>query len=506
VFIFGFNYCVDTSFLEVINRKNKTFITGGDKNYLPLVEILYDSIKNYLTESDFIVYTFNCDYEIKGVETRRINLPVIPSRPQGKYPNLAWNDNSLYWGKYYATIDALKDYDFVSWIDGDAFATEYINEIWNYTDFCSKHVQPLFMHYFFKDIATWKDDHGVRIEGKFGAEAAYNFGTKRNPYMKIAAAGLYLAHKNHTQFFKDCIDMWYKSMKMDCYVYCDRNAYSEERLTNVYTWMKKTNGFLPITWVNRDNKPGEDYWFRDEKIYCFLQKQTDVIFNIDTRNPLMIHQFPNPKDMTNMYSAYKQTPDKIMFVAHPDDELLFGGIALLEEQNWKVVCLTNQNNDTRRFEFGKSMRDLAVPLFKMYDLKDDINTPLDNQRLEEIIKNEMNSQKWTKVVTHNNIGEYGHPHHKQVHDTVRKILNNDDMLWVFDKDETYNNQTIVKEKTDIFLNRYKSQKDILNQIKGQYDGWFKDKFMNSNYIEHGVIKPFNKSSYKEDQFIHCFNK
>lgn len=489
-----------------MGKFNKVFITGGDLKYMPLIEILVESIKDKLTQSDLLIYTFNCDYKIDGFETRRINIPIVPTRPQGKYINLAWNDNSMYWAKYFATIDALKDYEFVSWIDGDAFATEYINEIWNYTDFCSTHIQPLFMAYFFNDVATWRDDCGLRLEGKYGGEAAWLFGTKRNPNNRILAAGLYLAHQNHTSFFKECIDLWYKSMKMDCYVYCDRNAFSEERLTNVYTWYKKTSGFLPITWVNRDNKQGEDYYFEDEKINCFIQKQTDVIFNIDTKHPLMIHQFPNVKDMNNMYSAYKQTPDKIMFVAHPDDELLFGGVALLEEQNWKVVCLTNKSNETRKFEFEKSMRDSAVPVFKIYDLKDDINKPLDEQRLGEIIKAELGDKKWTKVVTHNNVGEYGHPHHKQLHDKVKQVLNNDDLLWVFDKDVSYLNPEIIKEKINIFQNRYKTQKDILDQIRYQQGAWFKDRFTDSNYIDHGVIRKFNESSFIEDSFIHCFNK
>jgi LmbE family N-acetylglucosaminyl deacetylase len=196
----------------------------------------------------------------------------------------------------------------------------------------------------------------------------------------------------------------------------------------------------------------------------------------------------------------------LIIVAHPDDELLFGGSALLEEQNWKVVCLTNKSNETRKFEFEKSMRDLAVPIFKMYDLKDDINSPLDTQRLEEIIRGELGNKNWSKVVTHNNIGEYGHPHHKQVHDTVKNILGNDNLLWVFDKDKTYVNENIVKEKTDIFFNRYKTQKDILNQIRYQQGTWFKDKFEDSNYIDNGIIRKFDESTYKGDTFVHCFNK
>lgn len=485
---------------------NKTFITGGDINYLPLIEVLVESIKEYLTKSDLIVYTFNCDYKIEGVETRRLNLPInnFPNQSNKKYINLAWKDNSLYWAKYYATLDAFKDYEFVSWIDGDAFATEYINEIWDYTDYCKSNNQPLFMTYFGTDVNTWNHNFGLKLEGGYGAEAAYIFGAERNPNNKIIATGLYLSHISHRVFFEECINLWYESMKTDCWVYCDDNAYSEERLTNVYTWMSKTKGFLPITWINYLNEE-KNYYFND-KIRSFLNKETDVIYNSDTKHPLMIHQFPNKKDMMNMYNAYKQTPDKIMFVAHPDDELIFGGLSLLEENNWKVVCLTNKNNNIRRREFEKSMRDFSVPVFEIYDLEDDINKELNNDELTKIISNELNKQKWSKVVTHNNIGEYGHPHHKQIHDKVKEILNDDELLWVFDKDENYNNYDHIREKTNIFFNRYESQKGIFEQLKNMDGSWFIDKFKNTNYIEHGIIKQYNNSSYKNDKFIHCFNK
>ena len=112
----------------------------------------------YLTESDFIVYTFNCDYKIEGVETRRINLPPLHFPNQTQYINLAWKDNSLYWAKYYATLNAFKDYEYVSWLDGDAFVTEHINEIWDYTENCKNSPQPLFMHYWHSDRSTWKYD------------------------------------------------------------------------------------------------------------------------------------------------------------------------------------------------------------------------------------------------------------------------------------------------------------------------------------------------------------
>ena len=44
--------------------------------------------------------------------------------------------------------------------------------------------------------------------------------------------------------------------------------------------------------------------------------------------------------------------DKIMIVAHPDDEALFGGAELLSHSDeYKVVVLDEYHNDIRRREF-----------------------------------------------------------------------------------------------------------------------------------------------------------
>ena len=42
--------------------------------------------------------------------------------------------------------------------------------------------------------------------------------------------------------------------------------------------------------------------------------------------------------------------DSVMFVAHPDDETIWGGSHLLKK-HYLVVCLTNGNNKVRRKEF-----------------------------------------------------------------------------------------------------------------------------------------------------------
>tara|TARA_R110000803_G_C11960441_1_gene318647 strand:+ start:42 stop:1559 length:1518 start_codon:yes stop_codon:yes gene_type:complete len=482
---------------------NKVFITGGNSSYLPLIEVLIKSIKPHLVQSDFIVYTFDCDYEIEGIETRRINLPIFKFPPQSTYFNLAWKDNKLYWAKYYATLDAFKDYEYVSWLDGDAFVTEHINEIWSHSEQCKKTPQPLFMHYWHSDVANWVLTHGgLKIDGKYGSEGSFIFDTPRNPNNKLLAAGIYIAHSSHIQFFKDCLDLWFESHHKDCYMFVDDNGYSEERLANVLTWKNNTYGFLPITWLNYWNDQKETY-FKDNKFTSFLKKETDVMVNTDTKNVLMVHGPKDAEDLNNMYKAFCTKPTKLMIVAHPDDELIFGGSVLIEDNSWRVICLTNKRDDKRRGGFEKVMRDLAIPEFEVYDLEDNLNVNLNDQELTGILNKEIHSQNWEKIATHNSIGEYGHTHHHQIHNKVKELLNNSSKFWVFDKDISYNNPQVTSKKEQIFNNRYKSQGDILNQIKTMRGDWFKDKDMTTNYIENGVIKPYNESTYKNDNFIHC---
>lgn len=70
--------------------------------------------------------------------------------------------------------------------------------------------------------------------------------------------------------------------------------------------------------------------------------------------------------------------DSVMFVAHPDDETIWGGSHLLKK-HYLVVCLTNGNNKTRKKEFMNVMK-----------------------------------------ATHNPDGEYGHIHHQMTSYIVRK--------------------------------------------------------------------------------------
>ncbi len=114
---------------------------------------------------------------------------------------------------------------------------------------------------------------------------------------------------------------------------------------------------------------------------------------------------------------------KLMFVAHPDDELLWGGKHLLEG-GYLVVCLTRGDDSVRRAEFeqavafagGKSLI-LSYP-DKIWKWRADWR--FWQEQIEADVSAILQYQDWELVASHNAQGEYGHQHHKMTHEIVKK--------------------------------------------------------------------------------------
>jgi hypothetical protein len=120
--------------------------------------------------------------------------------------------------------------------------------------------------------------------------------------------------------------------------------------------------------------------------------------------------------------------NKLMVVAHPDDELLFGGLAILREPGWKVICLTNGYKAKRTLAFMDAMGSIDnVWAYEIWDHSDQwFGTKL-HKKIESNIQEELGSRDYLKIVTHNINGEYGHRQHalisKLLHKLVKKNLN-----------------------------------------------------------------------------------
>lgn len=488
--------------LNLLSRDKFVWITGGNEFYLGMIKVLAESLLQY-SEHKLIVYGFNCEPNINlpNVINRRIDFPNKIQHPSGDEPDQINKDYSLYFGKFLASIESLKEeYTKFAWLDGDAFVTEKIdnsillsNDINHY---------PKFMTYFHPDINFWREYKNIKLTSKYGRELAGIKNIKPNPYNKILATGFYFYDNSCKEFFEKCLE-WDKGLNnLSVKVWVDNNAFSEERVANNIFWEDKINVNLPITW-NNYYSPEEDIKL-DNKYIPYLKEGFDVMFNKFTNDVYFIHG-PDPSVKTKgekiLNRAYKQySTTKLMIVAHPDDELIFGGGELIKHgSEYKVICLTCGYDDIRKSEFKEVMENLNIIDYEIWDYPDTLKfgTEWDITQFSNLI----NSKKWEKIVTHNSIGEYGHPQHKEVFDIVKSIT---DDFYVFGKSPKKLPTDILNTKQNL-LSLYKSEQPIISQLLEKNGDWFKSNNDSTNYIEYESIK---KYSTKNDttKFVACYEK
>ena len=477
--------------------KKFVWITGGDQNYLLMIEVLAKSLLKY-SKYKLIVYGFNCDSNINlpNVINKRINyFPKHLKELNSKEPDLINKDYSVYFAKYLANLDSLNEnFDKFAWIDGDAFVTEHIDKSLKYLNKLEDY--PLFMKYFHNNISNWKIHNNIRLEGEYGSEltGVYNH-IPRNPNNKIIATGFYFYDANSKDFFNKCLSWNHYLNSYNIKIYVDDNAFSEERVANCILWEENKTLDLPITWNNY-------YSSKDETLVnsYFLKQGFDVMYDKNTLEPYFVHG-PDPSILTKSSTVLNRafndyTSTKLMIVAHPDDEIIFGGTELIKYgSEYKVLCLTNKSNKIRSKEFEKVMKELNINSWEILDYEDTL-MPTQNFDLKDII----NCKDWKKIVTHNPIGEYGHPQHKLAFDAVKNETHN---FYIFNKSSKKINQNHLDTKNQL-LTLYKSEQEMFNQIKTKNGDWFKSN-SDTNYIEYESIVKYDANK-DITPYIACYDK
>lgn len=166
--------------------------------------------------------------------------------------------------------------------------------------------------------------------------------------------------------------------------------------------------------------------------------------------------------------------NKVMFIAHPDDEIVsMGNFFFNNLDGLLVVCMTNGGNKTRLKEFSSLMNDLNVQ-YQMWNFKDGLYVKWNEKKvlkkIESIISHK---QEWEMVVSHNQDGDYGHFQHKEVNRLVKSIYRGANLYVPVKKEILISDKYQLKveeadAKIKIFNKYYPSQQHILDSLKNYF--------------------------------------
>ena len=173
-------------------------------------------------------------------------------------------------------------------------------------------------------------------------------------------------------------------------------------------------------------------------------------------------------------TSLKKKFNKLMIIAHPDDELIFGGAELIKNKGYKVICVTNQDDTKRLKEFVGLMKKLNVA-YEILNHPDNMNYKNVKKPYYDYIENIIIESKVSKITTHNKKGEYGHNFHKAVSKMVTKICNthNNDENKLNDKLHYFHtgimsdklDPEMIKMKLKLMEIHYPSQFKVLSSLK-----------------------------------------
>ena len=175
------------------------------------------------------------------------------------------------------------------------------------------------------------------------------------------------------------------------------------------------------------------------------------------------------------YNASKYK--KIMIVAHPDDETLWGG-ANLYKNGYFVVCLTNGYNLARANDYRNLLKftNNNGIILNYPDIQDRIRDDWSEVKkgiLKDLSKI-LNYKNWETIVTYGPDGTTGHIHHKKTCEYVTQVAkksNKFKYLYYFGK--YYHKNKIPKNLTRITKEDYNIKKKEIEIYKSVINNIYK---------------------------------
>jgi LmbE family N-acetylglucosaminyl deacetylase len=178
-----------------------------------------------------------------------------------------------------------------------------------------------------------------------------------------------------------------------------------------------------------------------------------------------------------------QEKKALMVVAHPDDEVLFGSTLLYRNRHhmhWVILCMTNKSHSTRQREFMSvinRLNKLGVHVSgEIFDVVDGKSATMaadhdDMKIFRHALQKHISDADL--VVSHGQLGEYGHEDHKFVFSMCQALIGdrrtrNSSVDWI-----TFKSMKAPEAKgiplsdserdfKNTLLTLYKSQKKVFN--------------------------------------------
>lgn len=173
----------------------------------------------------------------------------------------------------------------------------------------------------------------------------------------------------------------------------------------------------------------------------------------------------------------KRKPDKLILVAHPDDETLFFSRVLLHsKKGLAVLCLTGGYDPIRRAEFYRALRYYGVGGY-LANLPD--QTAFQSHfnpgsLLRKLRRFRKDFPACKMIYTHNPEGEYGHRHHQLVSQCTRNAFQDCKIMVPVSVDTIENDSLLLhghdlNHKKVVFDSIYRSQADA---VENGMAAWF----------------------------------
>lgn len=217
-----------------------------------------------------------------------------------------------------------------------------------------------------------------------------------------------------------------------------------------------------------------------------IPKKISCGYNYSENNSIIVENNNKCFKYIRKDNQNKKDSKRLMIVAHPDDETIFGGGHLLQEK-YTIVCITCGAVDYRVNEFERVMKETKDDYIMLgFTDRENKTGPISHWHSEysliyETINNIINSDNWDMIITHNPDGEYGHIHHIMTSEIVTDIADNDKLYyfghWYRNgSNESKIDNNLYNKKIDKLISIYsESQGNALNYNYNMlpYENWIK---------------------------------